>query len=53
MARAKNRHQVGRCYAVPLLRKKEPLRNNSVLDEYSVSYITIAFEHSLLMETME
>lgn len=42
IAQAKNRHCVGRCDAIPFLRKKESLRNNSGLDEYSESYIMIA-----------
>lgn len=41
IAQAKNRQHVGRCSAVPFLRKKEPFRNSSVSDEYGVSYITV------------
>lgn len=53
IAQAKSSQHVGRCYAIPFLRKSEPLRNNSILVEYSVSYVMIACEHLLLTETRE
>lgn len=46
IAQAKNRQCVGRCCAIPFLRKKEPLRNNSVLDENRARYIMIAGQQS-------